>query len=163
MRLRHVIAVLGAAGSLVGCALTQWRSYGGPPLPRDQVAVLRTIKPSLGYGLYPVLKRFDASVLQRKDVWTKYYEIEMPPGEHELELEVTGNSGASTVVESEALTLSFVAEARGEYELRVGHGRSTFAERLGGEGRWVGWVADAKTGKVVSRVKPWPRSADVTL
>ena len=82
---------------------------------------------------------------------------------HVIELRVTSSSGLSTVLESDTLTLRFVAEAGGEYELRVGHGRSTFVERLGGEDRWVGWVADAKTGKVVSRVKPWPRSADVTL
>src|SRR5262245_9374921 len=73
----HAFGTPIAAMIIAGCGRTHWQSYEGPALAREDGAVLRTRLPSLRYGLMPVLLRFDGTPLQRKDVWTKYYEIEI--------------------------------------------------------------------------------------
>ena len=150
---RHRVSIVIALATLsflsLGCQnlSRHIRSYNGPPLATNQIALLK-VQSSIS-GVMLSVDKIDQQPVKRFFA----NEIELLPGLHGLEVYYRDSSGAHSITDAK---ISFFAEAGLVYELRAEPVEMTLGQEIKkslvpfSRWRFTLWIVEAGTGKVIS-------------
>ena len=150
--LRAILLGFMAALTLTGCSTgRQLRWYDGPPLPREQVAILK-VQRAIFSESCPVEKIDGKRITRdRQFVRNNTRRIELLPGTHTLSVIFLDRPGHST--SNALLTATF--KPGHTYELKAAQineslGRTAWRHTFGGTYLWTAWILDSETKEIVA-------------
>jgi hypothetical protein len=146
-----VLALLGIFLVTAGCKTTgeHVRWYSGPPQQPNKIALLKVQR---GNIMLTVDKIDGQSLTKGEFVGNNTAEIELLPGEHDLELSYRDTNDYHSTTDKR---LTFFAEPGQTYELHGAPLERSFGKLLMQSlffqhWYWTAWIVDAKTQKVVA-------------
>ncbi len=138
-------------GMLFGCSTpSNVRTYPGPVLAADQVAVLSCVTTSAGFLGMGVGAADVVRIDGEKAPPSRSGKYELLPGPHRVEAGFSSAGlGSSSRVSKKSIELDFTAKAGEEYELR-GKETATTQALIGLPGKWTAWITEKSSGQVIA-------------